>query len=136
MKLFIEYTKEEITEHFKTSMLCSLTLINSNVIICNMKEFDDHLILFNSVIVDGYMDENQIYQYYFKPLCVVSKDTYTIIDKNNILHANTVSDSFRNDYTEYMKMKHAKILEDMQKKEIQKEYDTTNVVSLQNRTIH
>lgn len=38
MSLFLSLTHDELQENFKTSILCVLTLVNSDTIICNAKE--------------------------------------------------------------------------------------------------
>jgi len=131
MSIFTNFTQDAITEHFKSSTLCVLTLINSDVIICNAKEFDDKVILFNPVLVEGYIDENQVFQYFFKPICVASKDNFTVIDNNKILFANTIDIGFKNDYIEFQKLKIQKQIED----KTSEKYDN-NVIELNKGTIH
>lgn len=140
MTIFTKFTHDEITEHFKESTLCALTLINSDVIICNAKEVDDKVIIFNPVLMEGYVDENQVFQYFFKPICIVSKDNFTVLDKNKVMYASTVDIGFKNDYIEYQKIKIQKQLDEknasMINEEEQKPIETDNVIPLSKKHLH
>lgn len=136
MTIFTKFTHDEITEHFKSSTLCALTLINSDVIICNAKEFDNNIILFNPVLMEGYVDENQVFQYFFKPICIVSKDNFTIMGKDKIMYASTVDMSFRNDYIEYQKMKIQKQMEEKQEEILEETKESSNVVQIGKKQLH
>lgn len=137
MKLLREISRDDLTEYFKSSIICAITLINSNVVICSMSELENEIIMFNPVIVDGFVDEAQVYQYYFKPLCVASKDSYTVVDKRNLLYVNGMDKDFLSDYAEYVKAKNAKILEEHSKKsEPDGESTPSNVVKLSKTSLH
>ena len=84
--------------------MCALTLINSDVIICNAKSLKNNIILFNPVLMEGYVDEIKYFNIFQTHMYCI-KDNFTIMGKDKIMYASTVDMSFRNDYIEYQKMK-------------------------------
>jgi len=103
-----------------------------------LKKFGEKTIMFNPVLIEGYVDENQVFQYYFKPICMASKDNFNIIDTTKILYASSIDASFKSDYIEYQKIRIQKQLDAKEESErmSMEETDSSNVVQLGKRQLH
>lgn len=130
MNLLPTYTKEQLIEYFTESQLCSVTLSNSDLIICSAYKIDDIVILFNPVIVDGYVNENNVYEYMFRKMNVTTNDNYVFVRETTILYFNTLADEFSVDYAKYLKYKEEQLRAAVEEKPVKED----NVVSI--KTIH
>ena len=88
--------------------------------------------------MEGYVDENQVFQYFFKPICMASKDNFTVIDSSKILYASSIDASFKADYIEYQKTRIQKQLDAKAESEKMNvdDTDSSNVVQLNKRQLH
>ncbi len=69
MKSFLpEFTVEEIKELYAESTPCSIILNNSDNWLGLGYETNTHLIMFNPVLIDGYIDDDSLYQYFLRGL--------------------------------------------------------------------
>ena len=130
MNLLPTYTKEQLIEYFTESQICSVVLINSDLIICSAYKNDDIVILFNPVIVDGYVNEDNVYEYMFRKMNVTTNDSYVFVKEKTILYFNTLGDAFSIDYAKYLKYKEEQLRASLEEKPAKED----NVVSI--KTVH
>lgn len=134
--LMPQYTQEEIKKFFLNSTTCTITLINSDILICSAYEQEDKVVLFHPVVIDGYVDEEQVFQYFFKKPNIASSDAFMVIDKNKILYANTLSSNFSVEYQNHVLQRHKQTMQENKADDVKtEEVDSSpkNVVSISKR---
>ncbi len=102
MKSFLpEFTVEEIKELYAESTPCSIILNNSDNWLGLGYETNTHLIMFNPVLIDGYIDDDSLYQYFLRPINYTSTDNMVFLPKQSILYANNMDDQYKEGYLKY-----------------------------------
>lgn len=102
-----KFTQDEINNYFKDSSQCTIMFPNHDIWICSVYEIDTHLMIFNPIVVDGYIDENQSFQYFFKKVNIATDDEVMYIGKDTSLILSNLSALFKDEYKNYLTEKYA-----------------------------
>lgn len=141
-RIFPTLSPELTANLFANSTLCSVMLITGDVVLCTGYSYSyagsdskNFFIAFNPVIVDGFIDESQTYQFFFKSPNIATSDQYYFYREEHILAVSAMDDKFKNEYIKYFKEKEQRLKEKEELKKDIREVDLQNVVSI-NTTKH